>query len=301
MEIGEELKKFITQANLGKSHKTSEYPKFFDNFKFKVSFGQGRAARIPWIAILGEGIYVQDGYYPAYLYYKEQDKLILSYTISETYQSKETWSETILGESKKISEVIMDAKKYGDSFIYKTYNISNGDILEDGTKRKLSNRELELDLNKIVDIYRASLKKEEVQKEISSFKLEKQLEDFIIENWETIKELNEKYELIFDDAGDLKSRQFKANNIGFIDILVKDKKDGSHVVIELKREKASDNTVGQIMRYMGWVKKKYNDEKVKGIIISGDEDEKLNYALSVQDNIQSLTYKMNFELNSSNS
>ena len=82
---------------------------------------------------------------------------------------------------------------------------------------------------------------------------------------------------------------------------MKDKKDGSHVVIELKREKASDNTVGQIMRYMGWVKKKYNDEKVKGIIISGDEDEKLNYALSVQDNIQSLTYKMNFELNSGNS
>ena len=137
MEIGEELKKFIIQANLGESQKTLEYPKFFDNFKFKVSFGHGSAARIPWIAILGEGTYVQDGYYPAYLYYKEQDKLILSYTISETYQSKETWSEKILGESKKINEVIMDAKKYGDSFIYKIYDISNGNILEDGTKKKL--------------------------------------------------------------------------------------------------------------------------------------------------------------------
>ena len=58
-----------------------------------------------------------------------------------------------------------------------------------------------------------------------------------------------------------------------------DKKTKSYVVIELKRNQTSDDTVGQLMRYMGWVKRHYKDDNVKGVIIAGEYDKKLDYAL----------------------
>jgi hypothetical protein len=50
---------------------------------------------------------------------------------------------------------------------------------------------------------------------------------------------------------------------------------------ELQNYQSSDNTVGQILRYMGWVKRKFadGDGKVEGIIISRSEDQYINYAL----------------------
>ena len=79
--------------------------------------------------------------------------------------------------------------------------------------------------------------------------------------------------MIYAD-GELTSQQFRTD-IGRIDLLVKDKKTGSHVVIELKRNQSSDDTVGQILRYMGWIAEKKNDSGVKGIIVAGKYDEKL--------------------------
>ena len=127
------------------------------------------------------------------------------------------------------------------------------------------------------------------------FYLEKQLEDFIIDNWEKT-ELGNKYNLIIEE-GELVSRQFKTD-IGLIDILAKDKKTKSHVVIELKKNQTSDNTIGQLSRYMGWIKKHKRDDKVKGIIIAGEFDKKLEYAIEVVPNIEVLLYKVDFKLKS---
>ena len=77
-----------------------------------------------------------------------------------------------------------------------------------------------------------------------------------------------------------------------------DKKTNSHVVIELKRNQTSDDTVGQLMRYMGWVKRHLKDEKVKGIIIAGKYDKKLNYALEYAPfDTDVFIYNVSFELN----
>jgi len=124
--------------------------------------------------------------------------------------------------------------------------------------------------------------------------MEKQLEDFIIHNWDST-ELGDKYDLIVEE-GDMVSQQYKTD-IGFIDILAKDKIDGSYVVIELKKNQTSDDTVGQIARYMGWIKQKKNDEKVKGIIIAGEYDKKLEYALQIVTGIEVFLYKVDFKLN----
>ncbi len=78
--------------------------------------------------------------------------------------------------------------------------------------------------------------------------------------------------------------------------MVKDKKTGSFVVIELKRNQTSDDTVGQLARYMEWVKKHKDDDNVKGIIIAGEYDKKLDYALELLPNIDVFIYNVNFNL-----
>ena len=123
--------------------------------------------------------------------------------------------------------------------------------------------------------------------------MEQQLED-IIENWgET--EFGQKYNLIYED-GELKSQQYNTD-IGKIDILAKDKNDNSYVVIELKRNQTSDDTVGQITRYMGWIEEKLKDSNVKGIIVAGKYDERLYYAQRMLKNIEVFLYEVNFKLN----
>lgn len=127
-----------------------------------------------------------------------------------------------------------------------------------------------------------------------TFIIEKYLEDFLIGNWEST-ELGKKYNLIFEN-NELVSQQYKTG-IGTIDLLVKEKSTGDYVVIELKRNQTSDTTVGQIMRYIGWVRSKLSQGKpVKGIIIGYSNDEKLNYAISCVENIEVFLYRINFTL-----
>ena len=76
----------------------------------------------------------------------------------------------------------------------------------------------------------------------------------------------------------------------------KDKKE--LLVIELKKGRASDNVVGQIQRYMGFIKDEIAEEgqEVKGIIIAFEEDDRIKRALSVTTNIEFYRYRVNFNL-----
>jgi hypothetical protein len=97
--------------------------------------------------------------------------------------------------------------------------------------------------------------------------LEIEIEDSIINNPE-----------IIETGLKLIERQ-KTTDAGIIDILCLDKND-NYVVIELKKDKASDKVVGQIQRYMAWVEEGLADrERVRGIIVAQDYDMKLEYAI----------------------
>ena len=137
--------------------------------------------------------------------------------------------------------------------------------------------------------------KENGNNEPQTFVLEKYFEEFLVGNWETT-ELGKKYTLIYSDDDELISQQYKTD-IGKIDLLVKEKNTNNYVVIELKRNQTSDDTIGQISRYMGWVKEKLSkDNMVKGIIIGYSRDEKLYYALKTVPNVEFLLYRINFTL-----
>ena len=60
----------------------------------------------------------------------------------------------------------------------------------------------------------------------------------------------------------------------------------------------SDVVVGQIQRYMGYVKEELaeKDQTVKGVIIGFEDDLKIRRALSVTSNIDFYTYKISFKL-----
>jgi len=127
----------------------------------------------------------------------------------------------------------------------------------------------------------------------SLFYMESQLEDFIVENWDRT-ELGEKYDLIEEDGHF--SQQFPTG-IGKIDILAKDKKTKQYVVIELKKGQTSDDTVGQIARYMGWLEEhKTGNKSTKGIIVAAQYDERLYYALKKLKDVEVFLYKVDFKL-----
>lgn len=129
----------------------------------------------------------------------------------------------------------------------------------------------------------------------NSFVLEKHLEDFLVANWEST-ELGKLYDLIEED-GNMVSQQYQTKEIGNIDLLVREKESGDYVVIELKKGRTSDATVGQLTRYMGWVKKnKANGGKVKGIVIAGSQDERLKYALEMVPDTEFFLYRLTFSL-----
>jgi len=124
--------------------------------------------------------------------------------------------------------------------------------------------------------------------------MEKHLEDFLITNWENT-DFGKKYELI-DEKGELVSQQYHTD-VGSIDILVKDKEDGGYTVIELKRDKTSDSAVGQLLRYMGWVREHLaNGKPVHGIIIAAEPDKRLAYALKMIDGAELYLYQIDFKL-----
>jgi hypothetical protein len=67
----------------------------------------------------------------------------------------------------------------------------------------------------------------------------------------------------------------------YIDILAVDSA-GGYVVIELKVSKGYDRVVGQLLRYVGWIKKNHAEsgQRVRGIIIAKQISEDLRLACS---------------------
>jgi restriction system protein len=129
----------------------------------------------------------------------------------------------------------------------------------------------------------------------SAFALEKHLEEFLVANWANT-ELAKKYD-IYEEDGLVIGQQYETD-IGRLDILAISKDRKELLVIELKRGRVSDVVVGQIQRYMGFVKEELCEpgQSVRGVIIGLDEDLRVRRALSVTQGIDFYRYEINFKL-----
>lgn len=129
-----------------------------------------------------------------------------------------------------------------------------------------------------------------------AFVLEKYLQEFMFSNWDCL-ELGQDWALYSAD-GDAETAVEFPTDIGRIDLLAKHRIEPKRLVVELKRNQTSDDTVGQVLRYMGWVQEKLAapGELVEGLIVARALDQKLKYALSRVDDVSMQVYRIDFSL-----
>lgn len=124
---------------------------------------------------------------------------------------------------------------------------------------------------------------EEEEEELdTTFTFEKDLQEFISKNLESI------------ETGLTLIEKEYSTNVGRIDILARDA-NGVFVVIELKCGIAKREVLGQILSYMAAIKHEKNAEEVRGIIIANDFDYALKIAISQISNIKLIKYIVKFE------
>ena len=121
------------------------------------------------------------------------------------------------------------------------------------------------------------------------------MEDFLFHNWKQT-DLGKLYD-IYSVDGELVGRQFPSDP-GPIDILAISRDKKELLVVELKRGRFSDQVVGQIQRYMGYVLQELTDpgQTVKGVIIALEDDIQIKRALAVTNNITFYRYEVSFRL-----
>lgn len=128
-----------------------------------------------------------------------------------------------------------------------------------------------------------------------AFAMEKHLEDFLVQNWANT-ELGKSYD-IYEEDGERVGQQY-ATDTGPMDVLAVSKDKKQLLVVELKKGRASDAVVGQILRYMGYVMQELAepDQTVRGVIIAQDNDQRVRRALAAVPNISFYRYEVSFRL-----
>ena len=141
------------------------------------------------------------------------------------------------------------------------------------------------------DVIRVSFDKFENLEGVKVTPLENTIRDLVAKN---LSALGQKLELV--------GTEYPVNDQCRIDILCQ-KANSDYVVIELKKDSSNDKTVGQISRYMGWVKENLAPTKnVTGIILTGRPkegdkgDRNLQYAVSTQQDVTLRYYDLTLKI-----
>jgi endonuclease len=126
------------------------------------------------------------------------------------------------------------------------------------------------------------------------FPFESHLRDFIIKNIGTIR-INDKRLKLYADENGRQGVEYPTD-VGILDILAVDE-DNNLIVFELKLGRGPYRTVGQILRYMGWVQRHLaRGRSVMGVIVAQNMGEQLRYAVSMTPNIFLFEYEVSFKL-----
>lgn len=129
--------------------------------------------------------------------------------------------------------------------------------------------------------------------EHAHFALEHQLRDFLVSNLGLI-DIDGKRLSLHQDANGSGIEYRTA--VGPIDILAVDN-EGALYVFELKRGDSSDRAIGQLARYMGWVKQTIGKGRsVYGVIVARVITDKLKFAREAVPNVYLLEYGLSLSL-----
>lgn len=136
---------------------------------------------------------------------------------------------------------------------------------------------------------------DETVEDPAAFALERHLEDFLVQNWGQTA-LGKDYD-IYEEDGEKVGQQYPTDT-GPMDILAIKKDKTELLVVELKKGRASDAVVGQILRYMGYAAQELAEanQKVRGVIIAQEDDQRIRRALAVTPSIDFYRYQVSFKL-----
>lgn len=136
---------------------------------------------------------------------------------------------------------------------------------------------------------------DETVEDASAFAMESHLEDFLVQNWPQT-ELGKEYD-IYAEEGERVGQQYPTDT-GPLDILAISKDRKQLLVVELKKGRASDTVVGQVLRYMGYVQEELAEagQTVRGVIIALEDDQRIRRALAIVPNVSFYRYQVSFRL-----
>lgn len=135
--------------------------------------------------------------------------------------------------------------------------------------------------------------KNEETDQTGEFAYERDLKFYLSKNLQIIeKGLN----LYKDEDEEIQGIEFEAGG-RFIDLLAIDK-NNDLVVIELKVSKGYDRVVGQLLRYIGWIKENIADDnqKVRGIIIARNISDDLKIACRQLKDVELFEYELSIDV-----
>ena len=132
---------------------------------------------------------------------------------------------------------------------------------------------------------------EDEQDEKHEFAYEKDLKNFLSKNLHVIRPSMAVYE-----DGDIRGVEYPVGG-RFIDILAVENEE-ELVVIELKVSKGYDKALGQLLRYMAWIKKYLAEpnQKVKGMVVARTVSEDLRLAVSIVNDVELFEYQLSISL-----
>lgn len=125
----------------------------------------------------------------------------------------------------------------------------------------------------------------------SEFAYESDLQNFLSKNLSLI----EPGLSLYEEEG-ITGLEFPVGNRR-VDILARDS-DGNYVVIELKVSRGYDRVVGQLLRYIAWIRKYQAeaDQRVRGVIIAREISDDLLLACSEVDGVSLYEYELSVSL-----
>jgi hypothetical protein len=120
------------------------------------------------------------------------------------------------------------------------------------------------------------------------FTSENELQTYLYENINDLT-FNGKKLRVFSKNGKIGYEYI--TDIGRIDLLFLDE-DDNFIIIETKLDKTPDKTIGQLLRYVGWISQHLNknNKQIFGVILGAEIDKKLIYASNNQPNIFLIRY-----------
>ncbi|MCF2653899.1 hypothetical protein I6E46_02880 [Prevotella loescheii] len=183
-------------------------PKSFVGLNVEASVGIGRATSIPWITFTGYNQRTSNGIYPALLFYRDVNILVVAFGISATNKPTEQWDipglktlEQYFSE-QKIPQTRIE-KKYNGSFVHSIFPINVVDNRLDESQFNVDN--VFESLSTLCDIYikhfesKAKTRDDENPTPLSLYKQD--LPSFWEDErykWEAVKQFQDNWDI---DAG----------------------------------------------------------------------------------------------------